>query len=87
MTYYAVVDTNVVVSALLKEGSIPYQIIEFIRLNKIKPLYNEDVISEYVDVLVRNKFGFTKEQIKDINSGFNSRWCNYSGLSFFFPFL
>ena len=66
MTYYAVVDTNVVVSALLKEGSIPYQIIEFIRLNKIKPLYNEDIISEYVDVLVRNKFGFTKGQIKDM---------------------
>lgn len=28
----------------------------------------------------------SKDQI-DINSGFNSRWCNYSGLSFFFPFL
>ena len=70
MTYYAVVDTNVLVSALLKEGSIPYEIIEFIRSNKIKPLYNEDIISEYIEVLVRNKFGLTEEQVKDTISLF-----------------
>lgn len=65
MTYYAVVDTNVLVSALLKEGSIPYQIIEYIRSMKIIPLYNEDIITEYIEVLVRNKFGLTEEQVKN----------------------
>lgn len=65
MTYYAVVDTNVLVSALLKEGSIPYQIIEYIRLKKIIPLFNEDIITEYIEVLVRNKFGLTEEQVKN----------------------
>jgi len=65
MTYYAVVDTNVLVSALLKEGSIPYQIIEYILSKKIIPLYNEDIITEYIEVLVRNKFGLTEEQVKN----------------------
>ena len=65
MTYYAVVDTNVLVSALLKEGSIPHQIIEYIRSKKIVPLYNEDIITEYIEVLVRNKFGLSEEQVKD----------------------
>lgn len=65
MTYYAVVDTNVLVSALLKEGSIPYQIIEYIRSKKIIPLFNEDTITEYIEVLVRNKFGLTEEQVKN----------------------
>lgn len=65
MTYYAVVDTNVLVSALLKEGSIPYQIIEYIRSKKIIPLFNEDIITEYIEVLVRNKFGLTEEQVKN----------------------
>ena len=64
MTYYAVVDTNVIVSALLKEGSIPFQILEKIKFGKIIPLYNENILNEYFDVLERNKFGFTTEQIK-----------------------
>ena len=64
MTYYAVVDTNVIVSALLKEGSIPYQILENIKFGKIIPLYNENILIEYFDVLERNKFGFTRSQIK-----------------------
>ena len=64
MTYYAVVDTNVIVSALLKEGSIPFQILENIKFGKIIPLYNENILNEYFDVLERNKFGFTTEQIK-----------------------
>ena len=28
MTYYAVLDTNVLVSALLKNGSVPWQVME-----------------------------------------------------------
>ena len=64
MTYYAVVDTNVIVSSLLKEGSIPYQILENIKFGKIIPLYNENILIEYFDVLERNKFGFTRSQIK-----------------------
>lgn len=64
MTYYAVVDTNVVVSALLKDGSIPFQILEYIRSGKIVPLYNEDILTEYYDVLMRNKFEIPEEKVK-----------------------
>ena len=61
MTYYAVVDTNVVVSALLKEQSNPHKILDYIESGIIKPLYNEYILNEYYEVLTRNKFGFDEE--------------------------
>ena len=60
--YYAVIDTNVLVSSMLKSDSIPGQIIDMILLGRIVPLLNEEIISEYEDVLTRNKFGFEDGQ-------------------------
>ena len=56
--YYAVIDTNVLVSSMLKSESLPGQIVDLILLGKIVPLLNEEIIAEYEDVLTRNKFGF-----------------------------
>ena len=56
--YYAVIDTNVLVSSMLKSESIPGQVMDLILLGKIVPLLNEEIITEYEDVLTRNKFGF-----------------------------
>lgn len=64
MNYYAVIDTNVIVSALLKEGSIPWQILDFVVEGKIIPVYNKEIIAEYEEVLIRNKFGFSPAKIK-----------------------
>ncbi len=64
--YYAVIDTNVLVSGMLKNDSIPGQLIDMILLGRIVPLLNEEIISEYEDVLTRNKFGFEDGKAEDL---------------------
>ena len=66
MTYYAVIDTNVIVSSMLKTDSIPGLIIDCIKNNIIVPLLNEEIIGEYVDVLTRNKFDFNSKEIETL---------------------
>ena len=58
MKYYAVIDTNVIVSSMLKHDSIPGMIIDLVLSKVIVPLLNQEIIDEYKDVLTRNKFGF-----------------------------
>jgi predicted nucleic acid-binding protein len=41
MTYYAVLDTNVLVSALLKNGSVPWQVAEEALHGDIIPVLEE----------------------------------------------
>jgi len=65
MKYYAVVDTNVIVSALLKEQSIPWEILENIKNDRIYPLFNDEIIIEYEEVLKRNKFNFDESVVKN----------------------
>ena len=64
MTYYAVIDTNVIVSSMLRENSIPGKITDLISEKTIIPLLNEQIIEEYVEVLSRNKFDFTADAIE-----------------------
>ena len=66
MKYYAVIDTNVIVSSMLKKDSIPGQIVKSISENIITPILNEDILNEYVDVLSRNKFGFQDKEIENL---------------------
>ena len=47
MLLYAVIDTNVLVSAFLKENSVPRYIIDYMYAGKIIPVYNEEIIAEY----------------------------------------
>ena len=62
---YAVIDTNVLVSALITHNkqSATIQVMEAMFANKIVPLYNEEIINEYEDVLHRAKFGFSESDI------------------------
>lgn len=64
MTYYAVIDTNVIVSSMLKADSIPGLIIQLIYENTITPLLNEEILEEYIEVLTRNKFNIPEEKIR-----------------------
>lgn len=52
---YAVIDTNVLVSAMLTHNNLSatIQVMEAMFANKITPLYNDEIISEYDDVLHR----------------------------------
>ena len=59
MKYYAVIDTNVLVSAMLKWNSVPGNIMELVFSGTIIPLLNEQIVKEYRDVLSRPKFHWT----------------------------
>ena len=62
----AVIDTNVIVSALLNHDgeSNPAIVLTNVISGRITPLYNEDIISEYRDVLSRDKFPFKQEDVE-----------------------
>ncbi|MCI9645688.1 MAG: PIN domain-containing protein [Lachnospiraceae bacterium] len=60
MKYYAVIDTNVLVSAMLKWNSIPGNVMEFVFRGVIIPLLNEGIMKEYENVLKRPKFHLTE---------------------------
>ena len=63
MKYYAVIDTNVIVSSMLKHDSIPGKILDLVILNIIVPLLNNEILEEYFDVLTRNKFDFNVDDV------------------------
>ena len=58
MKYYAVLDTNVLVSAMLKSGSVPDMIAAEAMYGDIIPVLNDEILAEYEDVLRRPKFRF-----------------------------
>ena len=66
MTYYAVIDTNVIVSSMLKTNSIPGIIVDLIYKDIIVPLLNADIINEYYEVLSRNKFDIAPCRIDNL---------------------
>ncbi len=69
MRYSAVIDTNVLVSALLKWNSVPGCILEHSFVGNIIPLLNEEILAEYMEVLNRPKFHFDKERINIVING------------------
>jgi putative PIN family toxin of toxin-antitoxin system len=61
-----VIDTNVIVAALINVHGAPAEIVSLILNGKIQILYDNRIIFEYIDVLSRNKFGFSMEIINDM---------------------
>jgi putative PIN family toxin of toxin-antitoxin system len=66
MKYYAVIDTNVIVSSMLKHDSIPGKILDYVFNKTIVPLVDSEILNEYSEVLLRNKFGFNNEDIQNL---------------------
>ena len=64
MMYYAVIDTNVLVSAMLKPESVPGLIVAEALTGRIIPLLHDDIIEEYQDVLNRRKFRFDRRDVR-----------------------
>ncbi|WP_256729308.1 putative toxin-antitoxin system toxin component, PIN family [Treponema parvum] len=60
---HAVIDTNVLVSAFLKENSVPRYVIDYMYAERIVPIYNAQIIAEYFAVLHRPKFCFPPEAV------------------------
>ena len=63
MVYYAVIDTNVLISAMLKWQSVPGNVLELIFSGTIVPVLNEAIVKEYREVLSRPKFRFPSDII------------------------
>ncbi len=68
MRYYAVFDTNVLVSSLLtkKPGTATGQVIDMIADGVITPVFNQDILAEYEEVLHRIKFSFSEYAIQNL---------------------
>ncbi len=73
MEYYVVIDTNVLVSALLKWDSVPGKIITECLTGELRPLINAEILSEYQEVLARPKFKFPKELVEVVLDGLIGR--------------
>lgn len=65
MGKFVVIDTNVLVSALItrNENSPTVRILKLISENKIIPVYSADIVKEYGEVLRRPKFKLPEEII------------------------
>ena len=70
MICYAVIDTNVLVSALLSknESAATVQVMAELFSGRITPVYSNEIITEYREVLSRKKFRFPFEHINYILS-------------------
>ncbi len=66
MEYYAVIDTNVFISALLSKNknAATVRVLEAMFDGKIIPLYHKEILAEYNEVLHRSKFHFKEEMIQ-----------------------
>ena len=66
MQYLVVIDTNVLVSALLSRNpdASTVQVFKALLSDKIIPVYNDEILAEYSDVLRRKKFNFPESTIQ-----------------------
>ena len=66
MKYYAVIDTNVIISAFLTRhsDSATVKVLNAIADGLLIPLYNREILKEYDEVLHRGKFCFVEERIR-----------------------
>lgn len=63
---YAVIDTNVIVSAYITKNleSATSKVWEAVLQCKLTPVYNEEILNEYSEVLQRKKFGIPDRLVK-----------------------
>ena len=73
MHYYAVIDTNVLVSAMLKFQSVPGQITNEALLGALIPLLSDEIVAEYREVLARPKFKFNQRTVDAFIDGIIDR--------------
>ena len=58
-----VIDTNVIVSALINVHGTPARILDFVLLGQLIPVFDDRMISEYREVLLRPKFRFRSADV------------------------
>ena len=75
MSVYAVLDTNVLVSALLssKADAATVQVLERTLDGDLIPVFSDAILEEYDDVLHRRKFGFDHDAVRVLLGFIESR--------------
>lgn len=65
---YVVIDTNVIVSALITKNpnAATTRVLELALMGEIVPLYNQNILDEYLEVLTRKKFKLKEDSIQYI---------------------
>lgn len=68
MKIHAVIDTNVIVSALFtrNQEAATFKVLETLQKRRIKWIYNEDILKEYKEVLSRPKFHLPTSDVNNI---------------------
>lgn len=68
MKVYAVFDTNILVSAMLsrKPDTAVVLALESLLSGEVTPLYNDEIIAEYDEVLHREKFNFPENLVSGV---------------------
>lgn len=85
---YVILDTNVLLSALLcrkRSSSVPLQILQYVFARKLLPVFNQDILDEYEEVLHRSKFRFSESLVRSaidavINVGISKEPLHYDGV-------
>ena len=72
MKYYAVIDTNALISALLSknEASATVKVLDAVFEGRIIPFYHQDILAEYEEVLHREKFHLQDKTIRLVLNAF-----------------
>lgn len=68
MEIFAVIDTNVIVSAMLSKNSDSsvIKVLNAVLSQKIVPMYNSEILSEYREVLARKKFKLPQRLVSSV---------------------
>jgi putative PIN family toxin of toxin-antitoxin system len=80
-----VIDTNILVSALLVPGSLPDQIINLVKSRSLQTRYSEAIFAEYTTVLARPKFNFRIDDIQIVVNGILKSGIIVNAVSSVFP--
>lgn len=76
MKMLTVIDTNVLVSALLSRQGGPARILSMVLRGDVIPCYDYRILCEYREVLERPRFGFSKGEVNALLD-----WIEYAGQS------
>jgi putative PIN family toxin of toxin-antitoxin system len=68
VTLIIVVDTNVVVSAMMTPGGIPNRVLQAVLEDEVHMAYSLAILAEYRSVLARPRFGFDSADIASLTA-------------------
>lgn len=82
---YVVINTNVLVSALLNMNSNPGSVLLSVFKGETIPLLNPEILAEYREVLARKKFKFPAEEIETVLKELTTSSLNVTALPKDYP--